>query len=55
MKKVISILVPTYNEEENVEPLSEAIIEEMGKNLPQVRILLHRARKKLQRQRREQR
>ncbi len=35
MKKVISILVPTYNEEENVEPLSEAIIEEMGKNLPQ--------------------
>lgn len=26
----------------------------MGKNLPQVRILLHRARKKLQRQRREQ-
>ncbi len=35
MKKVISILVPTYNEEENVEPLSEAIIEEIGKNLPQ--------------------
>lgn len=35
MKKVISILVPTYNEEENVEPLSEAIIEEMGKSLPQ--------------------
>lgn len=35
MKKVNSILVPTYNEEENVEPLSEAIIEEMGKNLPQ--------------------
>ncbi len=29
MKKVISILVPTYNEEENVEPLSEAIIEEI--------------------------
>ena len=27
MKK-ISIVVPTYNEEENVKPLSEAIIEE---------------------------
>ena len=33
----------------------EEIAEAMGKNLPQVRILLHRARKKLQRQRREQR
>ena len=30
MKK-ISILVPTYNEEENVEPLSVAIIEQLGK------------------------
>lgn len=35
MKKVISILVPTYNEEENVIPLSEAIIQEMETNLPQ--------------------
>lgn len=33
MKK-ISILVPTYNEVENVEPLSIAVIEEMGK-IPQ--------------------
>lgn len=33
MKK-ISILIPTYNEIENVEPLSEAIMAEMGK-LPQ--------------------
>lgn len=33
MKK-ISILVPTYNEEENVEPLSEAIIEQLNNNLP---------------------
>lgn len=33
MKK-ISILVPTYNEVENVEPLSTAVIEEMGK-IPQ--------------------
>ncbi len=31
--KTISILVPTYNEEENVEPLSEAIIAEMEENL----------------------
>ena len=35
MKKVISILVPTYNEEENVEPLSEAIISEVEKSLPE--------------------
>lgn len=35
MKKVISILVPTYNEEENVEPLSTAIIQEMENSLPQ--------------------
>lgn len=34
MKK-ISIVVPTYNEEENVKPLSEAIIEELGKSLPE--------------------
>lgn len=32
MKK-ISILIPTYNEEENVEPISAAIIAEFGKNL----------------------
>ena len=32
----------------------EEIAAAMGKNLAQVRILLHRARKKLQRQRREQ-
>lgn len=32
MKK-ISIVIPTYNEQENVEPLSEAIIQEMQKNL----------------------
>lgn len=33
MKK-ISILIPTYNEEENVVPLSRAIIQEMEKELP---------------------
>ena len=33
MKK-ISIVVPTYNEEENVEPLSEAIIKEFKTKLP---------------------
>ena len=34
MKK-ISIMVPCYNEEENVEPLSKAIIEMFAKDLPQ--------------------
>jgi glycosyltransferase involved in cell wall biosynthesis len=34
MKK-ISIMVPCYNEEENVEPLSEAIIAMFAKDLPQ--------------------
>ena len=31
----VSILVPTYNEEENVKPLSEAIIREFETELPQ--------------------
>lgn len=34
-KKVISIMVPTYNEVENVEPLAAAIIEEFARSLPQ--------------------
>ena len=34
MKK-ISIMVPCYNEEENVVPLSEAIIAMFAKDLPQ--------------------
>ena len=34
-KKLISVMVPTYNEEENVIPLSEAIIAEFEKSLPQ--------------------
>lgn len=33
--KTISVLVPTYNEEENVIPLSEAIIQEFTENLPE--------------------
>ncbi|WP_026669539.1 glycosyltransferase family 2 protein [Butyrivibrio sp. AE3006] len=33
MKK-ISVVIPTYNEEENVEPLSKAIIEVFSKSLP---------------------
>jgi len=32
MKK-ISVLIPTFNEQDNVVPLSEAIIEELGRNL----------------------
>lgn len=35
MKKTVSVLVPTYNEEENVEALSAAIIEEFNTNLPE--------------------
>ena len=34
-KKCISVLVPTYNEEENVVPLTEAIVAEFAKSLPQ--------------------
>ncbi|OJU18415.1 MAG: glycosyltransferase [Clostridiales bacterium 43-6] len=33
--KTISVLIPTYNEEENVKPLTEAIIEVFQKDLPQ--------------------
>lgn len=33
--KLISILVPTYNEESNVKPLSEDIIKEFSQKLPQ--------------------
>ncbi len=33
-KKTITIMVPTYNEEENVIPLSQAIIQEVTTNLP---------------------
>ena len=32
MKK-ISILIPCYNEQENVVPISKAIVEELSKNL----------------------
>ena len=34
-KKRISIMVPTYNEEENVLPLADAIIAEFARSLPQ--------------------
>ena len=33
MRKKISVVIPTYNEEANVVPLSQAIIEDMEKNL----------------------
>lgn len=33
--KRISIMVPTYNEEENVIPLTEAIVAEFARSLPQ--------------------
>ena len=35
MKKVVSIAIPTFNEEENIKPLTEAVIEEIEKNLPE--------------------
>ncbi|MCM1244883.1 MAG: glycosyltransferase family 2 protein [Roseburia sp.] len=35
MKKVISIMIPTFNEEENVVPIAEAVINEITTNLPQ--------------------
>ena len=38
MKK-ISIMVPCYNEEENVVPLSEALIAMFEKDLPQLLLL----------------
>lgn len=34
-KKKISIMVPCYNEEENVVPLSEAVIETLNRDLPE--------------------
>ena len=34
MKK-ISILIPCYNEEENVVPIANAIVEELGRSLSQ--------------------
>lgn len=34
MNKVISILIPTYNEEENVKPISEALISLFNSKLP---------------------
>ncbi|MBR0518247.1 glycosyltransferase [bacterium] len=35
MKKVVSVVIPTFNEEENIKPITEAIIEEIEKNLPE--------------------
>ena len=34
-RKHISVLVPTYNEAENVEPLCAAIVREFERSLPQ--------------------
>jgi len=34
-KKVISVMIPTYNEEENARPIYEAVRDEMVKNLPE--------------------
>lgn len=35
MMKTISVLIPTYNEEENVVPLANALVEMFGESLPQ--------------------
>ncbi len=37
MKKTVSVLVPTYNEEENVAPLAEAVVAVFRKELPEYR------------------
>ncbi len=34
-RRCISVMVPTYNEQENVRPLYEALVEQFRKNLPQ--------------------
>lgn len=34
-KKTVSIVIPTFNEKENVEPVTEAVIKEMSDNLPE--------------------
>ena len=34
-KKVISVMIPTYNEEENARPIYEAVRDELQKSLPQ--------------------
>ncbi len=34
-KKVISVMIPTYNEEENARPIYEAVRDELKKSLPQ--------------------
>ena len=35
MKKVVSIVIYTFNEEENIKPITEAVIEEIEKKLPE--------------------
>lgn len=35
MKKKVSIVIPTFNEEENIRPVTEAVVEEIKTNLPE--------------------
>ena len=35
MKKKISVVIPTYNEEGNVKPLAQAIVDVMENELPE--------------------
>lgn len=35
MKKIVSVVIPTYNEEENIRPVTEAVIREIKENLPE--------------------
>ena len=37
MKKKISVVIPTYNEEGNVKPLAESIVAVMETELPEYR------------------
>lgn len=34
-RKKVSIVIPAYNEEENIRPVTEAVVEEIEKNLPE--------------------
>ena len=34
-KKTVSIVIPTYNEEENIKPVTEAVVDEIKTNLPE--------------------
>ena len=34
-QKKVSIVIPAYNEEENIRPVTEAVVQELNENLPE--------------------